>query len=78
VDRPKEGWHSRLRVNPAHRDLILWVQGLEQSELIRLMKEDDVYRTWERKGALRAYHKMLEFFITDGARNGKEVIEDAN
>jgi hypothetical protein len=42
------------------------------------MKEEDVYRMWERKGSLRAYHRMLEFFVTDGARKGKEVIENAD
>jgi hypothetical protein len=42
------------------------------------MKEDDPIKIWQRKGALATYHKLLEFFINDGARNGKEVIEDGN
>jgi hypothetical protein len=65
-------------VNPAHKDLCLWVQGLEHDELVRLMKAGSEGDIREHKGAMRAYHKMLVFLITDSAGKGKDVIEDAD
>jgi len=41
------------------------------------MKATGISELEERKGAIRAYHKLLMFLTNDGAGKGKDVIEDA-
>ena len=59
-ERPRKEWVRRLCLSPAHRDLVAWLEEMEQVTINRIVNCDNSKEDiLELKGRLKAYHRVL-------------------